>query len=168
MRVRCALGCIVVGSILSTSGCIKRSPKPEYGLEGVLLAPRHGPGSVAVAPVINLSGESSIDPLLAADVVFRQLGQVEGWTAVPVNRVAEVYLALNIPQVESTEQADLVCDVLGVDALLVPTLTLYDPYDPPSVGASLVLFVRNAGRSSRTHLDARELAHRPFWATRRA
>jgi hypothetical protein len=118
------------------------------------------PRVIAVAPAINLSGQRGVDPLLQADLVFKQLGQVKGVTAVPVNRVAETYLALGILQVESRQQAEIVCDALGVDALIVPTVTMYDPYDPPKMGASLALFVRNPGQASGSDLDVRELTRR--------
>ena len=29
------------------------------------------------------------------------------------------------------------CDLLGVEGLIVPTITAFDPYDPPKMGASL-------------------------------
>ena len=54
--------------------------------------------------------------------------------------MVEVYVGLGIEQVQSPEQAALVCDLLGCDALLVPTITAFDPYDPPKLGASLHLF----------------------------
>src|ERR1043165_1964861 len=92
--------------------------------------------SWAVAPVINLSGQSGVDPILQADILFNQLQQVAGVNGLPVNRVVQVYSTLHIDQVQSEEQAALVCDLLGCDALLVGTISLYDPYDPPKLGAS--------------------------------
>ena len=59
--------------------------------------------------------------------------------------MCEVYASLKISQVQSEEQAAAVCDVLGVDALVVPTVTLYDPYDPPKFGAALQVFEKPAG-----------------------
>jgi hypothetical protein len=51
-----------------------------------------------------------------------------------------MYASLGLTKVQSAEQANLVCDLLGVDGLIVPTVTIYDPYNPPKVGASLQLF----------------------------
>ena len=67
---------------------------------------------------------------------------MHGLTVVPVNRVAEVYASLRIEKVQSAEQAAIVCDLLGCDALVVPTMTAYDPYNPPKMGASLQVFRR--------------------------
>jgi hypothetical protein len=109
--------------------------------------------------VINLSGEKQVDPILQADLVYQQLQQVAGLTAIPVNRVAEVYGALRIDQVQSEEQAALICDLLGCDALLVATVSIYDPYAPPKLGASLTVF-RKGGYRRPVNVDPRELVRR--------
>jgi len=93
----------------------------------------------AVAPAVNLSGQVA-DPLLQADNLFEQLQQVHGLKVIPVNRVVEVLAALKIVRIQSPEQAALVCEQLGCDALIVPTITIFDPYDPPKLGAALQLF----------------------------
>jgi hypothetical protein len=112
----------------------------------------------AVAPAVNLSGQRQVDPLLQADLLYQQLQQVSGITAIPVNRVVEVYASLRIERVQSPEQAALVCDLLGCDGLLVPTVTIYDPYNPPKFGAAVQLF-RSTGPIARpAALDVRELA----------
>ena len=112
----------------------------------------------AVAPAVNLSGQTCVDSLLQADIVYGQLQQIRGVTAIPVNRVAEVYASLHLEKVQSVEQAALVCDLLGCDGLLVPTVTLYDPYDPPRFGASLQLFAKPAGFDRSRLPDAHELS----------
>ncbi|HEV7299369.1 MAG TPA: hypothetical protein VGN72_08395 [Tepidisphaeraceae bacterium] len=133
-----SIACILIAA-LCLMGCAK---PPKYGTE---VRQSLGPNrkvTWAVAPAINLSGQSSVDPLLQADLLYQQLQQVEGVTVVPVNRVAELYLSLGLEKVQSTEQAALVCDLLGVEALMVPTITIYDPYNPPKLGASLQLFIK--------------------------
>jgi len=77
-----------------------------------------------------------------------------------VNRVAEVYAGLNIDRVASQEQAELVCEMLGADGLLIPTVTAYDPYDPPKLGASLQLFGKPAQARQKKNVDPRELSRR--------
>src|SRR5262245_60854563 len=129
--------CMFLVFVIATIGCQHKDS--GYGTEIPLRFPGARTQVWAIAPAVDLSGQN-IDPLLQADLVFGQLQQVKGITAIPVNRVAEVYAALRISQVESEEQASVVCDLLGCDALLVPTITLYDPYNPPKLGASLQLF----------------------------
>jgi hypothetical protein len=141
--------------LLAAGGC----QKPVlYGREQELgLDAEHGE-VWAVAPAINLSGQRDVDPLLQADIVYGQLQRVRGLTVVPVNRVAEVYASLRIEKVQSAEQAAIVCDLLGCDALVVPTVTAYDPYNPPKMGASLQVFNRPGGVSRQASaVDVRQL-----------
>ena len=127
--------------LLPLWGCQHEQP---YGTETRLRLPRGTGREVwAVAPAIDLSGENLIDPLLQGDVLFREVQTVSGLTALPVNRAAQAYAALGIRQVQSQADADLVLSALGATGLLVPTVTIYDPYDPPKVGATLTLFRRS-------------------------
>jgi hypothetical protein len=132
---------------------------PEYGVERALYLSSTTRQTWAVAPVLNLSGQREVDPILQADLVYGQLQQVAGLNVLPVNRVVEVYRALKIDRVQTEEQAALVCQLLGCDALLVGSVSLYDPYDPPRMGASLQLF--RSGKSVQgQNVDPRELARR--------
>lgn len=111
-----------------------------YGIETTHALPSSQQQVWAVAPAINLSGQQGVDSLLQADLLFTELQTVRGLRAIPVNRVAQVYAALGIRQIESGETAAQVCALLGADALVVPTVTLYDPYDPPKMGAAVQIF----------------------------
>jgi hypothetical protein len=144
---------------VAASGC-SSDPKP-YGRETIIFAPKYGPKSLAVAPALNLSGQRTPDALLQADLVYQELQQVRGVTVVPVNRTVGTLAGLGLRQVESPEQAWAVCDAMGVDALLVPTITAYDPYDPPKMGASLQMFVRKTTDSKGTEVDVRRLSRQP-------
>ena len=148
---------LVAGALLlpaaGSVGCGEPKP-PPYGRETALKMPGRRAQVWAVAPAVNLSGQPEVDPLLQADLAYQQLQQIDKLTVVPVNRVAEVYAGLGIEQVQSPEQAAQVCELLGCDGLVVPTVTAYDPYDPPKFGGSLQLFrrarpeaTRKAGRS---------------------
>jgi hypothetical protein len=141
--------------LLALPGCAKT---PRYGVEQVMRLPGKRGQVWAVAPAINLSGQREVDPLLQADLLYAQLQEVRGLTVIPVNRVAEVYAALRIEQVESAEQASLVCEVLGCDALVVPSVTVYDPYDPPKFGAALQMFTKHRTYARPASVDPRELA----------
>ena len=112
----------------------------------------------AVAPAVNLSGERQVDPILQADVLFQQLQSVNNLTVIPVDRVVQVFAALRIQKVESPEQAAIVCEQLGCDALVVPTITIYDPYNPPKLSASLAFLPRTPPAASGPKIDARQLA----------
>jgi hypothetical protein len=148
----CVVG-IIAGAGLS--GCEK--PPQPYGQEISLNLAGTGQQVWAIAPAVNLSGVR-VDELLQADIVYGQVQQVHGLEVIPVNRVVEVYEGLGIAKVESAGQAALVCDLLGCDALLVPTVTAYDPYDPPKLGAGLQLFRKPRGYTRDPNVDVRQLA----------
>jgi hypothetical protein len=155
----------IVGIWLSVSvawlaGCSGSHPKP-YGQEGQLYLPGTKRLVWAVAPTVNISGVSQVDPLLNSDLVYREMQQVHGLTMIPVDRVVEVYASLKIDKVESERQAYAVCDLLGCDGLIVPTITAYDPYDPPKLGASLQLFAKPATGAQVPRLDPHELERSP-------
>lgn len=133
------LGILVTGiMVLAVAGCRKDIP---YGVEQQLVWAGGARQVWAVAPAVNLSGIEPVDPLLQADLLYQQLQQVQGLTVIPVNRVAEVFYAMRLVQIQSPQQAQQVCAALGCDGLIVPTITAYDPYNPPKMGASLALFL---------------------------
>ncbi len=134
-------GGVLLSLITGIGGCGPGKP-PEYGIEQPIFFPLRKKQVWAVAPAFNLSGERQVDSILQADLLFEQLQQVQGLTVIPVNRVAEVYGVLKIDHIQSERQAMMVCDLLGCDGLMVPTITVYDPYDPPKLGAALQLFVK--------------------------
>jgi len=146
---------LMLGATVLVTGC---EPPPQYGSERQLFLPGPKRQVWAIAPVVNISGQKVVDPILQADLLYQQLQQVHGLTVIPVNRVAEVFVGLRIEKVQSAEQAALVCDLLGCDALAVATVTLYDPYDPPKVGASIQVFSKPAGFTRPKNIDVRELS----------
>lgn len=154
-RDSCILAVILLLSVAAT-GCAEK--EVPYGIEESLRLPGDRAQVWAVAPTLNLSGEPAVDPLLQSDLVFQQLQQVRGLTVIPVNRVVEVYEALRIGQVQSEEQAAVVCEALGCDGLIVPTVTIYDPFNPPKMGASLQLLRPTARRQMTGGIDPRQLA----------
>jgi hypothetical protein len=148
---------LLVLALLATASCQEKKP-PPYGAERQVSWSGNKRQVWAIAPAVNLSGVKEVDPLLQADLLYEQLQQVNGITVVPVNRVAEVYASLRIEKVESEEQAAIVCELLGCDGLIVPTVTAFDPYNPPKVGAALQLFMPHGPIVRQASVDVRELA----------
>src|SRR5204863_5270779 len=131
MTMRSIKSFLLIGIALLASAAGCKTPEVSYGVEERLaLSGKHGE-VWAVAPAINLSGERDVDPILQADLVFHQAQAVRGLTTIPVQRVVEIYESLRIDKLQSAQQASLVCDLLGYDGLLVPTVTIDDPYNPP-------------------------------------
>ena len=153
------IGVLMIVWLGLRAGC-SHQPKP-YGEEQLLSLPGAHRQVWAIAPTINISGQSQIDPLLQSDLVYQQIQQVQGLTAIPVDRVVEVYASLKINKVESERQAFTVCQLLGCDGLVIPTVTAYDPYSPPVFGASLQLFVKPGTFNRLPKLDTRQLERSP-------
>lgn len=149
---------LTVVCLLALTGCdaLKKKPIP-YGRETPLILPAEQPQIWGIAPAVNLSGQSGVDALIQADLLYQQLQAVKGLTVVPVDRVVAVYQALRIAQVQSEDQARAVCDALGLDGLLVPTVTAYDPYNPPKFAVALQLFEPKHHDESAA-IDVRKLA----------
>jgi hypothetical protein len=147
--------CLLAAFLLLAVGC---SQPPLYGREHDLLFPGKRGRVWAVAPAVNLSGQKAVDPILQADLLYQKLQEVRGITVIPVDRVTEVYAGLKIDHVQSVEQALIVCDLLGCDGLLVPTVTAYDPYDPPKFGGSLQLFKKPDSYERTPNVDPRLMA----------
>lgn len=147
---------VVVVVAALAQGCAQ--DKPRYGSERQVYWPTQDRQIWAVAPAINLSGQEQVNPILQADLLYEQLQQVNGITVIPVNRVIEVYASLQIQKVQSEDQAALVCNLLGCDGLIVPTVTIYDPYNPPKFGAALHLFTPSGNFARPASVDVRALA----------
>ena len=71
--------------------------------------------------------------------------------APPAVRVA--VLVRDVPE----QQAALVCDLLGCDGMVVPTVTAYDPFNPPKFGAALQLFMQAGTYARPAAVDVRQL-----------
>lgn len=126
----------------------------------VIQAPYGERQAWAVAPLTNESGSLYADGLVMADELSRVLEQVQGIDVIPVNRVLAAMDGLKMASVESREDAIRLREALGVDALVVGTMTQYDPYDPPKFGVALDLYTWPRDGSGRT-LDIRGLSWAP-------
>ncbi len=150
---------IQIGLLLMLLCGCDNKPPPPYGHEQPLTLKGPVRPLWAVAPALNLSGQPQVDPLLQADLLYEQLQAVSNITVIPVDRVVQVYAALRIEKVQTEQQASLVCEQLGCDALVIPTVTAYDPYDPPKFGVALQLLGRGTVERPK-NLDLRELVRR--------
>ncbi|MBC7782772.1 MAG: hypothetical protein H7144_02950, partial [Burkholderiales bacterium] len=146
---------LIVAACLVSGGCAEKSER--YGRENTLRLPGAERRVWAVAPVINLSGQRGVDPLLQADILYQQMQTIEGLTVIPVDRVAQAYVSLQIEQVQTPEQAIAVAELLGCQGLVVATVTQFDPYNPPKFAGSIQLFERKGMREQTPAPNPREL-----------
>ena len=94
----------------------------------------------AVAPLRNESGSSHADGFVLADHLVNQLENASNLDMLPVNRTLKAMATLELGSVESPQQAMQLLEALGVDGLIVGTITSFDPYDPPKLGLSIELY----------------------------
>ena len=122
-------------------GCAERLQQPAK-----LVAPYPDVQLWAVAPFNNESGTSIVQTDRVADMFVQQLQDVHGINALPVNRVIAAMRDLDLSAVNSPGDARSLLNVLGVDGLVIGTVTAYDPYRPMTFGAAIEL--HTADRSS--------------------
>lgn len=94
----------------------------------------------AIAPLRNESGSVHADGTRMADHLARQLENAFHIDVVPVNRTLAAMEALQMREVQTPADARRLLGTLGVDALVVGTISNYDPYDPPKLGIAIELY----------------------------
>ena len=125
-----------------------------------LQSPYAGREVWAVAPLRNESGSGRANGVTFADELTRRLERVQGLSTLPVNRVMAAMQAMGIQEITTVDQAMALRRALNVDGLVVGTITAYDPYDPPKLGASIELF-RQPPRPGMPGFDPRETQRAP-------
>jgi len=138
-------GCVYHGRLTSPTGL--SSPVPHTRLW-------------AVIPFTNESGVSTVDSFRIADAFTQQLEQVRGIDTVAVNRVVNAMRAAKIVAVGTPTEAMLLMESLQVDAIVVGTITAFDPYPPPTLGMAVQVFTRDAHRGGHA-LDTQALTRAP-------
>jgi len=160
-RVRFAMG---LGALVSLSvwGCA--SPKSAQGP----VSPYPQPQSLAVVPFMNLSGAQGLNVMAATDEFITELGQVQGVTVMPTNRVLAALSELEMSHVESPTDVMTLAQALDVDAVIVGSITRWQPYPPPLVSVTVQLYSHDKTGQERSsgqfHVDPATLARQaaPF------
>lgn len=141
VRTRAALAA-VLSVLMGFMGC---APKPDLVAPAVLVSPYAGgnrPVVWAVAPLSNESGTSAVDPLAVSDAIVARAAEARGLAVLPLNRTLAAMRALGMNAVRSPGEARRLAAALDADAIIVGSVTAYDPYDPPTLGLMLGLYSR--------------------------
>jgi hypothetical protein len=139
------------------------TPAPELTTPAVLVSPYQADRSQplwAVAPLRNESGTSIADSMTLADELVARVQETRGLAAVPMNRVLGAMRAVGLNEINTPADAHLLAQTLGVDGVIVGSITSWDPYDPPKVGITLGLFGRGETMTPETgngSIDARNI-----------
>ena len=145
---------ILAALVLAIAGCNER---PKFDATGLY----HQRQLWAVAPLRNESGSINADGFRVADHLARQLEEVRGIDVVSVNRVIAAMQALRLSTIDSPAEAHQLRKMLGVDALVVGTITAYEPYDPPKLALAVELFVGEGDPKGAPIEDIRALTRAP-------
>ena len=120
-------------------GCDSR---PPLGEPLVLRSPFPQPQAWAVVPFFNESGVTTADGSRVADQFAKVVEESEGLTCVAVNRTLATMQVIGLRAVLTNADAQKLRAAMGVDALVVGTITSWDPYPPPKIGLAAQVYLR--------------------------
>ncbi|HAO00070.1 MAG TPA: hypothetical protein DCQ98_22715 [Planctomycetaceae bacterium] len=99
---------------------------------------------IAILPFFNQSASPNLDGLQVAEAYQVELQKIPGFQVMPVAVVDQYLRDSEIPIDSSTDFQKLARD-LGVDVLVVGSVTVYDPYPPPKIGLAIDWYAANPG-----------------------
>lgn len=155
---------LVLGFIALSTGLFActQTPKDPLRAPRVLVAPydaANGESLWAVVPLRNEAGTTLLDASVVSDKLVSALDQVQGIRAVPLNRTIQTMRALNMGAPRSPQDLRALAAALGVDAVVVGSVTAWDPYTP-LIGMSLAVYGAENIQSPGSGMDARALSTR--------
>ncbi len=117
---------------------------PEISHKPVIRNPFPQLSRVAIAPFFNHSDESTVDGRDFAMAYFSELQMTPGFEVVPLGVVEEAIIANQI-NLNGAGEARRLAQLLGVDVVVVGSVTDYSPYYPPRCGLRVEWYTANPG-----------------------
>ena len=117
---------------------------PDVSHEPIIHNPFPQLQKVAIAPFFNLSTEPTVDGRKFALAYFAELQTVPGFEVVPLS-VVEAAIIDNQVNLANPEEARRLANILGVDAVVIGSVTDYTPYYPPRCGMRVEWYAANPG-----------------------
>jgi hypothetical protein len=133
---------MLAGMIVSGSGCALILPDVSH--EPVVHNPFPQLHKIAIAPFFNLSDERTVDGRKFAMSYFAELQAVPGYEVVPLGVVEEAILE-NRVDLSHPSEARRLAKILGVDAVVIGSVTDFTPYYPPRCGLRVEWYAANPG-----------------------
>lgn len=126
---------------LAASGC---AAIPDRRVEPMYHNPFPQLHRVAVLPFDNQSAEPTVDGEAVALQYYNELQDVPGFEVMPVGVAKQLLIASGIePRTGSDFQK--LARAMGVDAVLVGSVTEFSPYYPPRIGLAVDWYAANPG-----------------------
>lgn len=140
---RLLLAALLAGmALVGTTGC--QLIFPDVSQMPAVHNPFPQLSKVAVAPFFNQSDERTVDGRKFALAYFAELQAVPGFEVVPLGVVEEAIIAHQV-DLSRPEEARRLANILGVDAVVVGSVTDYTPYYPPRCGLRVEWYAANPG-----------------------
>ena len=98
---------------------------------------------VAVLPFINKTDNSNVDGREVAAIYAAELQKIPGFNVLSVRAVEEKMVELGLKTLASAEDARLLARALGVDAIVVGRVNVYDCFYPPQLGLTVDWYATN-------------------------
>lgn len=134
---------MLAGTLLaSSSGCALIIPDVSH--QPVIHNPFPQLSRVAVAPFFNQSDEKTVDGRKFALAYFAELQATPGFEVVPLGVVEEAIIE-NRVDLSHPGEARRLANILGVDAVVIGSVTDYSPYYPPRCGLRVEWYAANPG-----------------------
>lgn len=162
---RCAIAlCIAAALALASCGQSRHALRPPQQIIAPY-DPAAGEVTWAVLPLRNESGTTAANTLALTDKLIVRADEIEGVTVLPLNRALSAMRQLGIAEPGTPAEVEQIAKALGVDGVLVGSVTAYRPYDPPLYGLGLALYARPERLQGReagsSEMNVRRLVFQP-------
>jgi hypothetical protein len=128
--------------VVGDSGCALIVPDVSH--EPVIHNPFPQLSKIAVAPFFNLSDEKTVDGRRFALAYFAELQSIQGFEVVPLGVTEEAIIQHHV-DLSKPSEARRLANILGVDAVVIGSVTDYTPYYPPRCGLRVEWYAANSG-----------------------
>lgn len=120
LMLACAPGCMIVQVGVT-------NPVPEVR-------------TVAVVPFFNQSDERAVDGRQLATLYASELQKIPGIEVIPVGVVHTAMRQYEMEDLNGPQDAAKLAVLLNADAVVIGSVTEYDPYNPPRIGLSIAWY----------------------------
>jgi hypothetical protein len=117
---------------------------PDVSHEPLIHNPFPQLSRIAVAPFFNQSDDPTVDGRKFALAYFAELQAVPGFEVVPLG-VVETAIIDHQVDLHDPAEARRLANILGVDAVVIGSITDYTPYYPPRCGLRVDWYAANPG-----------------------